>query len=179
MKPRILSSILFFTLPFVFAMCSPAPKQQNGTIASGSVGKQLESINRYLVQKETKNIKNYVDSLGLDMQMTQTGLWYKVESQGTGEKPQFGDVVSISYQIHLLDGTLCYSSDSSGVKSFTIGRSQELRGINEAVLKIGTLGEIDLVIPRHLGKGLMGDLKKIPPMQTLRCRLKLLQIAKF
>jgi FKBP-type peptidyl-prolyl cis-trans isomerase len=171
---------LFYTLLFVlFISCSNNQARKVNHNSETNVQNKLQKINRFLVKKENARIKKYVDSLELDMKMSLTGLWYKVMSNGSGAKVISGDKVTIEYEIKLFDGTICYSSDSTGYKYFEVDRSNEMAGINEAVQKISKGGLIKMILPKHLGKGLMGDMKKIPPMEILFCELKVIDVEKY
>src|SRR5690554_7176596 len=46
-----------------------------------------------------------------------------------------GKVVSLNYEIRLLDGTLCYSSDEDGMKVFLVGQGGVESGLEEGVLR--------------------------------------------
>ena len=69
--------------------------------------------------------------------------------------------MTLKYKIELLDGTYCYSSDSSGVLQIKIGQSDEPTGLQE-VLQLIPRGSIaKVIIPSYLAYGLSGDGNKI------------------
>jgi hypothetical protein len=55
------------------------------------------------------------------MTETETGFWYQIYEKGSGKQAQENMIATINYKIELLDGTLCYTSDSLGSKTFKIG----------------------------------------------------------
>ena len=52
------------------------------------------------------------------MTTTGTGLRYMITHKGKGEAAVVEKYAKVNYKISLLDGTLCYSSDSTGAKGF-------------------------------------------------------------
>ena len=70
---------------------------------------------------------------------------------------------TLKYSISLLDGTVCYSSDSLGLKSFEIDHDQIESGIHEGVKLLKEGEHAIFILPSHLAHGLTGDHNKIPP----------------
>jgi FKBP-type peptidyl-prolyl cis-trans isomerase len=79
-----------------------------------------------MVDDEQKVIGRYVEEHKLDMNRTQTGLWYAISEPGSGDKIVSGKVVTLNYEIRLLDGTLCYSSQRDGQKVFLVGDDDQI-----------------------------------------------------
>ena len=69
----------------------------------------MTELNRYFVQKDREIIQNYIERKDLNMKESSTGLWYLINSEGTGELISDNDKVTIDYDCALLDGTKCYS----------------------------------------------------------------------
>ena len=120
------------------------------------------SVNRALVEREQEKIKEYLDEKELDMQQTGTGLWYQVNEQGHGPKVKKGQVVTLDYQIRLMDGTVCYDSDELGPKEFLVGRGGVESGLEEGVLLLKEGSKASFIMPPHLAHGLVGDDDRIP-----------------
>src|SRR5512147_2286925 len=74
----------------------------------------LVEVNRMLVQKDKQKIINYIKEHNLTLKESPTGLWYGITRAGSGVGVKDGMTVTIDYDVTLLDGTLCYSSDSLG-----------------------------------------------------------------
>jgi FKBP-type peptidyl-prolyl cis-trans isomerase FkpA len=109
------------------------------------------------------------------MQVTKSGLWYMVGKNSNKEKCVEGDTIRMNYKISLLDGTVCYSSDDLGPKTFIVGKGQVISGLEEGILLVNKNSNAKFIIPPHLGYGLIGDEKKIPARATIIYDIELLQ----
>ncbi len=128
---------------------------------------ELISLNRRMVTLDADAIKEYIEENNLDMKETKTGLWYRIDEEGTGAMVTKGDVVEISYLISLLDGTLCYSSDSLGNKKFKVGQGGVETGLEEGILLLKKGSKATFIMPPHRAYGLVGDDDKIPGRKSI------------
>ena len=110
------------------------------------------------------------------MKMTETGLWYMIYKEGIGEKVKAGAEVSIDYNVWLIDGTLCYSSDSLGIKQFIVGQGGVEAGLEEGMLMLKQGSKARFVMPPHLAHGLIGDENRIPARAIIIYDLEVLNI---
>lgn len=124
-------------------------------------------VNRYIIQKDKERIQSYFERKGLTMTETSTGLWYCITRAGEGELFADNDRVIYNYQCHLLDGTLCYSSENQGPNDIRIGRSELPAGLNEGMKLLRPGSEAIFILPPFLAYGLIGDGRKIPPRSPL------------
>lgn len=141
-------------------------------------------------EKSTKMNENFALQEELDIKMflenrkswktkkTGSGLRYYIYHQGNGEQATSGLEAEIKYKIQLLDGTLCYQTDSLETKSFKIDKSDIETGVQEGIKKMRVGDKAKLIIPSHLGHGLIGDQDKIPPLTTLVIDLELINLKK-
>ncbi|MGM0408643.1 MAG: FKBP-type peptidyl-prolyl cis-trans isomerase [Bacteroidota bacterium] len=129
--------------------------------------KSLEKINQLLVEKDVEIIKNYIERREWDMEMTETGLWYMIYQEGFGDLIEENDFIIMNYKIWLMDGTLCYSSDSLGPKSFIVGKGGVESGLEEGLLLLKNGSRARFIMPPHLAHGLIGDNEKIPARATI------------
>ena len=102
------------------------------------------------------------------MEQTDSGLYYKINREGSGDHPSKGNDVSVHYRGMLLDGTVfdsSYQRDEPIV--FPLGMGQVIKGWDEgiALLKIGSSAK--LVIPSELAYGSRGAGGVIPPNASL------------
>lgn len=124
-------------------------------------------VNKDLVKRLQDTIAQYAEKNNWDMQKTGSGLWYAITRSGNSDTIQRNDLVQIAYTVSLLNGTLCYSSDSLGLKNIKVGQGGVESGIEEA-LRMLTLGDsARLLVPPHLAHGLLGDQNKIPALAIL------------
>jgi FKBP-type peptidyl-prolyl cis-trans isomerase FkpA len=138
--------------------------------------KPLQSANRYLTTLDAERIENYAKRRNWNMQVTESGLWYEIYEKGNGEKAHEGQVAVLNFKISLLDGTLCYSSDSIGSKEFSIGQGGVESGLEEGILMLRTGDKARFIMPPYKAHGLLGDMKKIPARSIIVYEIELLRL---
>jgi FKBP-type peptidyl-prolyl cis-trans isomerase FklB len=104
-----------------------------------------------------------------------SGLQYKVIKEGTGEKPEITDTVTVDYRGTLINGTEFDSSYKRG-KPATFPVNGVIAGWSEALqlMKVGS--EWQLFIPPNLAYGERAVGRDIGPNATLIFDIKLLSI---
>jgi len=145
----------------ILVACGTATIEQNRP----KDNKEKEALllaNKYMVKKDVDIIKAYCLRRKWNLKETDSGLWYEIIQKGNGDTVNTGMQVTLKYKVELLDGTFCYSSDSSGYKIFSVGAGNVEAGLDEGVrlMKMGSSARF--IIPPHLAFGLMGDNKRIP-----------------
>ncbi|HEX3006546.1 MAG TPA: FKBP-type peptidyl-prolyl cis-trans isomerase [Bacteroidales bacterium] len=168
---------LFYT--FLFAFFIIACQNRKGENQSSPTDQQeaLLRANKYLVQKDADAVKGYIRRHGWKMNQTQTGLWYEITQKGTGSKVETGKYVTIAYKLWLLDGTLCYSSESDGNKTFLVGKGGVEPGLEQGVLLMSQGDKARFIMLPHLAYGLIGDERKIPARATIVYEVQLIKIS--
>lgn len=180
MMKRILNVLILFLSIFVFCSCNNKDKNNKGVkqnnvkqnITQKEIRESLEEVNRNWLIVESEQIDDYIRCHDLNMFQTGTGLRYQIHEAGEGDLIKEGDIVTLEYEVSLLNGDLVYSSKNDGNKTFLVGRGGVESGLEEAVLKLCKNSVATLIIPVHLAHGLIGDGNKIPPRATLIYRLK-------
>ncbi|MDH5385717.1 MAG: FKBP-type peptidyl-prolyl cis-trans isomerase, partial [Candidatus Aminicenantes bacterium] len=105
----------------------------------------------------------------------QSGLQYKVLSEGSGKSPQKGDAVTVHYRGTLLNGTEFDSSYSRGQpQSFRV--DGVIAGWTEALQLMKEGAKWQLFIPSVLAYGERGVPQRIPPNSTLIFEIELISI---
>jgi len=87
-----------------------------------------------------------------DVEISESGLHYKVLDPGTDARPSLTDSVLVHYKGTLIDGTQFDSSYDRGAPA-TFRLNQVVAGFGEGLTKIGAGGKIILYIPSELGYG--------------------------
>ena len=164
--------ILLLLIAF-FACGEKAPKQQN-PVSKSEMKSSMETANRYLLNEEEEDIANYIKRHELEMVTTGTGLRYQILKQGSGEKIEKGEKVTLEYELHSIAGDLIYSSDNDGVKSFVVGEGSVESGLEEAMTYLHRGDVAKLILPFHLAYGLHGDDNRIPEYATLVYTIKII-----
>jgi FKBP-type peptidyl-prolyl cis-trans isomerase len=136
----------------------------------------LVGANRILVKKDNEKIKAFVQRNNWNMKQTPSGLWYMIIREGNGRQTKVGDRITIAYRLELLDGTLCYTSDSLGLKHFRIGQGGVESGLEEGILLLKEGDSARLILPPHLAHGLTGDGNKIPARSVIRYEIAIIEL---
>jgi peptidylprolyl isomerase len=108
---------------------------------------------------------------------TESGLYYKMESVGSGPKPNKGQQVQVHYTGMLPDGTVFDSSVQRGTPiGIAIGVGQVIEGWDEGIQMLNEGSKARFVIPAHLGYGARGAGGVIPPNATLVFDVELVRV---
>jgi FKBP-type peptidyl-prolyl cis-trans isomerase len=136
----------------------------------------MEKVNIILVRKDIDEMQGFARNHNWNMTLDSTGFLYEIYHHGNGEKAQAGKYATINYKVWLLDGTLCYSSDSLGPKTFLISQGGVETGLEYGILKMRTGDKARFLFPPHLAHGLIGDENKIPPRSIIYYDVELLSL---
>lgn len=167
------SFILIFII--IFFSCNRENEGGNKKVIKHSK-ESLEEVNKLLVDKDTEQIKSFVDRRGWEMQVSESGLWYMIYEEGVDNMIKKGDAITFNYNVWLLNGTLCYSSDELGAKSFVVGKGGVEAGLEEGVLFLKLGSKARFVLPPHLAYGLIGDENRIPARASIVYDIEIIKI---
>ncbi|MCO4813410.1 MAG: FKBP-type peptidyl-prolyl cis-trans isomerase [Flavobacteriales bacterium] len=137
-------------------------------------------LNKNLVIQEGIDIKLFLE-MHKDWIMTETGtgLQYYIYEHGTVDStysPVKGNLAELEYEIALMDGTICDKTEADEYVELKVDNSDIESGVQEAVKLLSIGDRAKLIIPSHIGHGLVGDLDKIPPLTTLVLDIHLIGI---
>lgn len=117
--------------------------------------------------KAAEELAAYLKKNNIVAEPTESGLYYVVTQEGTGEKPEIGQLVKVHYTGKLLSGEVFDSSVDRDPYPFPLGIGQVIPGWNEGIALM-TKGEKGvLYIPYYLGYGVSGNPPVIPPFSNL------------
>jgi len=136
----------------------------------------LVLANKGLIIKDIEVIEGFIRRRNWKMQQNASGLWYSIYKEGDGRNAQTGFFAVINYKIQLLDGSVCYSSDSLGQKKFRIGEGGVAQGLEQGVLLMKEGSKAHFIMPPYLAFGLLGDFERIPPRSTIVYDVELVSI---
>ncbi len=159
-------SIIYLSLFLVLFACSEEEKELPKEVRWSKT--DSSTLSKGIAENEEIKIKLFLEMhKKWKMEMTGTGLRYYVYEHGTGRTPQRNETAEIEYEVTLLDGSKCYKTEADEYEEVDVDRSDIETGVQEAIklLKVGDRAK--LIIPSHIGHGLLGDQNKIPPLTTL------------
>lgn len=136
----------------------------------------LVGVNKILVDKDSAEIVAYCNRRKLDLTVSNCGLWYKIYHTGKGDSAKTEKVANINYKVSLLNGKICYTSDSLGPKSFLIGHGGVESGLEIGILKMREGDKAKFIMPPNLAYGLLGDEKKIPARSIIVYEVELIKL---
>jgi len=173
--------VLLMAVCVIFACESKTPMHVQGKAPSErrmeEYREALISQNRQLIQEEMISINAYAGRKGLEMDTTSTGLRFMFTVRNpAGKRARLMSDVTVAYSMELLDGSLCYSSDSSGLLNFTLGQSDEPSGLQEGLLRMREGEEAVLIVPSYLAYGVTGDGHCVPGSSSILYRIKLEEV---
>jgi len=119
-------------------------------------GENRKAGEQFLAENKTKE----------GVKTTESGLQYKVLTQGTGETPKKTDKVKVKYEGKLIDGTVFDSSYSRKDSTNTFRADQVIKGWTEALTMMPVGSKWQLFIPQELAYG-EREAGKIKPFSAL------------
>lgn len=111
------------------------------------------------------------------IQVTESGLQYRITKKGNGKFPNAKDKVKVHYEGKLTNGTIFDSSFDRGTP-IDFPLDGVIKGWSEGMQLIDEGGEIELFVPYDLGYGERGAGQAIPPFATLIFKVQLISILK-
>ncbi len=171
--------ILFFLLVCsCFLACKERHKKPTRTtnIDSKEFQNKLIEANKMYVKRESDEIDQYITHKGWNMITTGTGLRYMIIKKGSGAQPKPGQSAKVNYKISLLNGKVCYTSDSVGPKEFIVEGDNVESGLHEGIQYMHVGDKAVLILPSYLAHGLVGDENKIPAKASVIYELELLSL---
>jgi FKBP-type peptidyl-prolyl cis-trans isomerase len=146
-------------------------------VRSKPVGAQSAAKSAVVGAPETLT---YNPNLNVDLDMmarTESGLYWKDLTEGTGAEAVRGSTAVVEYSGWLANGNLFDSSKNAGRPfSFQVGQGRVITGWDEGVAGMRVGGKRLLVIPPQLGYGTRGAGAMIPGNATLVFEIELLEV---
>jgi FKBP-type peptidyl-prolyl cis-trans isomerase len=142
----------------------------------------IATVAKLLAKKQDNEIQAFLKTNNLTGIKTNSGLYYVITNEGSGNSPTVGDEVSMNYTGIFLDGNKFDSNIDSTFGhvtplKFPLGQGRVIRGWDEgiALLKKGTKAKF--IIPSAIGYGANGS-GKIPANAILQFDVELLDFKK-
>ncbi|MFW2376779.1 FKBP-type peptidyl-prolyl cis-trans isomerase [Cellulophaga baltica] len=114
------------------------------------LGCNEEKENIDYVAKNEADIAAYIAKNNIDATRSESGLYYRIETQGEGEQPLSNSDVTVAYKGYYLDGKVFDESDANGI---TFNINGVIKGWTEGIAYFNEGGSGQLFVPAHLGYG--------------------------
>lgn len=137
-----------------------------------------EKWNSVNATREDEDIDFFTERYGWKTERKGNGLRIEVLKEGSGPQIVSEDVVTLEYTTCLLTGDTAYTSKEMGPKTFTVDKSNEIAGLNEAVKSLKKGAKAHVVIPSFLGYGVAGDGQRIRGKVSLAMTIEVVDVEK-
>ncbi|MDR2972906.1 MAG: FKBP-type peptidyl-prolyl cis-trans isomerase [Bacteroidales bacterium] len=138
--------------------------------------KQYESFMEELKNLEESMINDYITNNKVKVKPCESGLYFMKSFSGKGKPILIGSKVSVNLTGKLLNGTIFSSSLDSGVPfEITVGNSQIILGLKEALLLMKEGDKATVLIPSKLAYGKNGN-RIIQPYTPLIFDLEIVSV---
>jgi cyclophilin family peptidyl-prolyl cis-trans isomerase len=138
----------------------------------------------FVNEKEAREIaaldaaQKEMEDLIKDMDKTDSGLYYKITREGTGDNPAKGSEVTVNYRGILLDGTIFDSSYKRNEPiTFPLGEGRVIAGWDEGIALLKKGAAAKFIIPSELAYGSVGSGSVIPPNAILIFEVELVEFS--
>lgn len=151
--------------------CDP-PVQEQVRSHTDPYQEQFVKTNRYMLRRNQDQISAFVERVGWDAKVSDSGLWIVVVDSGRGPLIEENNRVSFSFSSSLLDGSPCYEATDQAPKRITVGKGGIESGVEEGLKYLRKGGRAIFLIPPHLAHGNFGDRNLIPGNSVLIYRIE-------
>lgn len=138
---------------------------------------KIAANNKAMAEKTEADAKKALEDLKAGMQVTESGLYYKITKKTEGKAAKAGDNVQVHYAGKLTNGT---EFDSSFKRNepleFPVGTGRVIKGWDEGILLLKEGETATLLIPPAMGYGERGAGGVIPPNAWLIFDVELVKV---
>jgi len=168
--------ILFFIISSALMFACSNNNVDKTNLRNLNSEESLIKANKQMLIVENEKIELFIEHHNWDMESTGSGLRYQIYENGNGPLATRGQLISMDYEVRLINGDLVYSSENDSLKSFVIGHGGVESGLEEVVLFLKKGDRAHIILPSHLAFGLLGDQKRIPSRSTLIYEVSIIDI---
>jgi len=162
-------TVLYILLLTIVSCTHQAPQlPANKSHSVDSVALAVQQANALLIAGEDSVVAAYVRTKGLNMTQSASGLWYKINSKNSGEKPRELETCKVWYSVSLLTDSVVLEQ----TETIVIGKKQIINGIEEVLMLLNKGDEAHMVIPWYLAYGMKGCGDEVPAYTSIKVHLK-------
>ncbi len=136
---------------------------------------QMKANSPEETEKAAQALAAFLKKNKIDVEPTESGLYYVMTEEGNGEKPEVGQLVTVHYTGKLLDGTVFDSSvERDQPFQFPLGLGRVIAGWDEGIALMSKGEKGVLYIPYYLAYGDRGTGGDIKPFDNLMFEVELI-----
>ena len=128
-------------------------------------------------EMEMDILKKYLKNASIDIEPTESGLYYVEKDRGIGNLPILGDILTVNYTVKLIDGFVIETTLGKKPFTFQYGPGGTIDAWFEGLGYMREGGKADFICPSKIAYGNEGT-KDIPPFSTLIFEVELVSIEK-
>ncbi|MEO0899382.1 MAG: FKBP-type peptidyl-prolyl cis-trans isomerase [Bacteroidota bacterium] len=121
-------------------------------------------------------IEDFLAENNITAEKTDDGLYYTIEREGTGSRPDFSSTVTVHYEGRLLENGDVFDSSYARNEKATFSLSRVILGWQLGIPKLREGGKGTLYIPSELGYGSQGSPPSIPGDAVLIFEVELFDV---
>jgi len=150
--------IISLLIQFHYSCISDNKEQNKKEMDIQKLKEQFISANRHNLQKERDIIEQYIRNHNQPYKYTPQGIYfYLIKPNEKADSIRSGQTIKVEYKIYLLDGTLCYQSESGKPHTVIVEKDQTESGIHRGLLLMRMGERARLIIPSYLAHGLLSN----------------------
>lgn len=161
--------------------CAQNEPRKPISYATGEYIKESVQRNKQMVADEERWIQAVIKKDSLHRYYSSNkGFWYKYNHavQTDTLKPQFGDLLTIDFDVKDLEGNIIYTVEETQPKIYAVDKQEIMPGIRHAVKLMKVSESITCLFPSTVAYGYLGDKNKIGPNEPLQVTIHLKAINK-
>ncbi len=114
----------------------------------------MMTATNYVAKSEETEIDSYIKRRKWNMERLDDGLRIWEYKKGTGNQINYEDIIVMDYNIESITGKMIYKNVRDTIK---VGKLEPNVGIDKAVRKLHYGSKAKIILPSHLGYGIIGD----------------------
>lgn len=132
-----------------------------------------ENKKEKLRKEESLKLAAYLDKNNLNDKVLPSGLIFNLLKEGTGKRPDSGEMCRVYLKVEVLDGDLLYNNFENGDPiDVEYGKGFDTEGFMEGLGKLKAGGKAKLIVPSKIGVGERG-MQGVPAFTTLVYEIQL------
>ncbi len=124
---------------------------------------------------EMKILEKYLSNASIDVEPTESGLYYVEKKKGIGDSPIIGDILTVNYTVKLINGLVIETTLDKAPFTFQYGPGGTIDAWFEGLAYMSKGCIADFICPSKIAYGEEGT-KDIPPFSSIIFEVELLSI---